>query len=66
MEELAVNPDECLYVGDGGCYELETAKKLGMTAIQATWYINERTPQMADVMFNIPRVLSPLDVINYL
>lgn len=66
MERFSAKPDECLYVGDGGCYELETAKKLGMTVIQAVWYINERTPQMTMTKVSIPQAKVPLDVINYL
>ncbi|MDE6698901.1 MAG: HAD family hydrolase [Lachnospiraceae bacterium] len=39
IEQLHVKPEECLYVGDGGSRELETARKLGMTAAQAVWYL---------------------------
>lgn len=35
---LSVKAEECLYVGDGASFELETAKSLGMTAVQAVWY----------------------------
>ena len=41
MEKLHVNAEECLYVGDGGSQELETAEMLGMKAIQAVWYFKE-------------------------
>ena len=39
MEALSVQPQECLYVGDGGSHELETAEEIGMKAVQATWYL---------------------------
>ena len=39
IEQLSVKPEECLYVGDGGSLELEAARKLGMTAAQAVWYL---------------------------
>ena len=39
--DLAVRPEECLYIGDGGCFELETALSLGMHPIQATWYLKD-------------------------
>ncbi len=39
MGELDVTPEECLYVGDGGSRELETAKALGMHPLQAGWYL---------------------------
>lgn len=40
MTELGVEPEECLYVGDGGSRELETARELGMHPIQAVWYFD--------------------------
>ena len=40
MAELGVNPAECLYVGDGGSRELETARSLGMHPVQAVWYFD--------------------------
>jgi putative hydrolase of the HAD superfamily len=33
---LAVDPDECLYVGDGGSQELSGAEAVGMTAVRLT------------------------------
>ena len=39
---LGVSPAECLYVGDGGSHELETASALGMQPVQAMWYLRER------------------------
>ena len=39
MERLGVSPQECLFIGDGGSQELEAARTLGMTAMQAVWYI---------------------------
>jgi len=38
MEELGIPAENCMYVGDGGSQELETAKELGMQAVQAMWY----------------------------
>ncbi len=38
LQQLGVSAENCLYVGDGGSRELETARQLGMQAIQATWY----------------------------
>jgi putative hydrolase of the HAD superfamily len=39
LVELAVAPEECLYVGDGGSMELETACSFGMKPLQAGWFI---------------------------
>lgn len=40
--ELGVQPQECLYVGDGGSRELTGATEVGMTAVRLT------TPDLAD------------------
>lgn len=39
LRELDMKPEDCLYVGDGGSMELETAKSLGMQPLQAGWYL---------------------------
>ena len=41
MEGLNVKAGECLYIGDGGSHELEAADIMGLTALQARWYIKE-------------------------
>lgn len=41
METLGLPAENCLYVGDGGSQELETARDLGMHAVQAAWYRRE-------------------------
>ena len=38
MDELRAEPQECLYVGDGGSKELYAARELGMKAVQAAWF----------------------------
>ena len=38
MDALGVEPEQCLYVGDGGSRELEAARSLGMHPVQAVWY----------------------------
>lgn len=66
MEELSVKADECLYVGDGGSYELEAAEQLGMATVQATWYFKEGMPQLFQRKLNFFQAESPLDILNYL
>ena len=39
LSELSVAPEDCLYVGDGGSLELETARSFGMQTLQAGWFI---------------------------
>ena len=41
LEKLGAPAEKCLYVGDGGSRELETARALGMQAVQAAWYRRE-------------------------
>ena len=62
-EALLVAPGECLYVGDGGSRELETAQVMGMHPIQATWYLKEGTNQPAKRRADFLHAESPMDVI---
>jgi len=39
MKRLDVLPEECIYIGDGGSFELEAASEVGMKPMQATWYL---------------------------
>ena len=63
MRELAAEPQECLYVGDGGSLELETARSLGMHPLQAVWYLKEGTKQPAKRKSEFPPAETPMDVI---
>ncbi len=63
---LGVKPYECLYVGDGGSEELETAQRLGMTAVQAVWYLTEGTMQPVGRKHEFEQVENPLEVFRYL
>ena len=66
MRDLAVKPEECLYIGDGGSEELETARALGMKAVQAAWYLQEGSTQPSKRLVNFLQVETPLEVLNYL
>lgn len=66
MRAFSVNPEECLYVGDGGCLELETASKLGMKTIQAAWYLKEGTLQPVQRKSGFIHAEKPLDVLCFL
>ena len=39
LSELSVASEDCLYVGDGGSFELETARAFGMQTLQAGWFV---------------------------
>lgn len=63
MADLGLEPEECLYVGDGGSLELETAKSVGMHPLQAAWYLKDGTRQPVKRKAEFAQVESPLDVI---
>ena len=64
IKDLAVMPEECLYVGDGGSFELEAALNFGMHPIQAVWYLKEGVNQPAKRKADFPHAESPCDVIS--
>ena len=66
VAELGVKPEECLYVGDGGSWELETAERLGMKAVQAVWYLKEGTNQPTRRKPYFLQAESPMDVLKLL
>ena len=66
MERLGTEAEECLYVGDGGSHELETARSLGMTALQAAWYLRENTLQPCSRKPDFPQLEHPMDVLKHL
>ncbi len=59
LEILACKPEECIYIGDGGSYELETAREIGMHAMQAVWYTCSRKKEFAQIE-------NPLEILNLL
>ena len=65
MDRLEVKPKECIYIGDGGSQELETARKLGMKTFQAMWYLNEREPDL-NRKKEFEQMEAPLDVLKYI
>lgn len=65
LKNLGISPAETLYIGDGGSRELEAAKDLGMTALQACWYLKENTTQPSKRNSGFPQLEKPLDVLHY-
>ena len=59
-------PQECLYVGDGGSFELEAAEKMGMKAVQATWYLRENFLQPSKRKPEFQQIERPLDLLKLL
>ncbi len=65
MESLSVSAEECLYVGDGGSNELEAARKLGMKALQAVWYLKDGTTQPSKRQYDFLQLETPLCVLDF-
>ena len=65
MKSFDVKPEECLYIGDGGSNELETANNLGMKALQAVWYLQEDNPYQYARKEGFVQLESPFDVIKF-
>ena len=65
MDKLNVAPDECIYVGDGGSRELETARELGMKPVQAVWYLKKDSLQPAGRMPEFAQAKTPIEVLKY-
>ena len=62
-ELLGIPPEQCLYVGDGGSRELETAEDLGMQAVQATWYRKDDfEAYQAPIFPSFPQIHDPLQI----
>lgn len=65
MKSLSVKPEECLYVGDGGSWELETAQKLGIKSVQAVWYLKDGTMQPVGRKKDFVQIENPIDILKY-
>lgn len=64
-ELLNVPAGNCLYVGDGGSRELETARALGMQAVQAAWYRKSGFEKyQAAIRPEFPQILEPMQLLE--
>ena len=64
VRKLGVKASECLYVGDGGSSELEAASALGMTALQAVWYLCGREDWPAKRKEEFEHALKPMEILD--
>ena len=64
MEKLGVEPEECIYVGDGGSYELETARSIGMHPVQAVWYLKDGVNQPSGRKKEFVQAELPMEIIE--
>ncbi len=62
---LAVDVEECIFVGDGGSDELAGARAAGMKAVQAKWY-TDRFPRKRDGIDGFPTADRPFDILRYM
>ena len=66
MEKLGIPAENCLYVGDGGSQELETARSLGMQAVQATWYRKADFERLqAALRPEFPQIGDPMELLSF-
>ncbi|MBR2936869.1 MAG: HAD-IA family hydrolase [Oscillospiraceae bacterium] len=66
LRRLGIAPENCLYVGDGGSFELETARSLGLQAVQATWYRQSAFEhKQAALRTNFPQLSDPMEVLDW-
>ena len=65
LKRLNLSADECLYVGDGGSFELEGAENVGMTAVQAVWYIKNIPFYKEQIKYKYFQANMPLEILNY-
>ena len=66
MDGLSVEANECLYVGDGGSLELETASELGMKALQAAWYFKDGVDQLSKRNSSFIQIETPMELLKYI
>ena len=67
LKKLGLPAENCLYVGDGGSRELETAESIGMRAVQATWYRQKAFEEkQAAICPDFLQVDDPMRLLNVL
>jgi putative hydrolase of the HAD superfamily len=59
LEQLGVNPEDALYIGDGGDDELAGAERAGLRTAQATWFVSRTEPTA------VPSLSRPQDVLQF-
>ena len=67
LKKLGIPAENCLYVGDGGSRELETANSIGMRVVQATWYRQEDFEEkQAAIRPGLLQIHDPMGLLNVL
>lgn len=61
LEQLGVDPANAMYVGDKLVDDVQAAADVGMTTVQALWFVADDTPAAAEPDF---MAFTPMDVLN--
>lgn len=61
LEELGVDPADAMFVGDSLRVDVQPAADLGMTTVQALWFVADDTPAAVEPDF---MAFTPMDVLN--
>lgn len=64
LERLGVEARDCLYCGDGGSRELETAESLNMKTVQACWYLHDDSGQPVSRKPEFIGAWDPMDIVK--
>jgi len=65
LEQLQLNPAQCLFVGDGGSNELAGAREVGLHAVQAKWYTNHH-PIPRESIEGFEAAQRPLELMRFI
>lgn len=66
LDALAVSPQDCLYIGDGGSNELQAASLLGMRAVMVRTSYRDNTYYLTESQWPGPRIPYLADTLKYL
>jgi FMN phosphatase YigB (HAD superfamily) len=61
LEQLGVEPSDAMFVGDSLAVDVQGAANLGMTTVQALWFVADDTPAAVEPDF---MAFTPMDVLN--
>jgi HAD superfamily hydrolase (TIGR01509 family) len=61
LRTIGVEPEAAMYVGDGLVNDVQGAAQVGMTTVQALWFVADQTPVGVEPDF---MAFTPMDVLN--
>jgi FMN phosphatase YigB (HAD superfamily) len=61
LRTIGVEPEAAMYVGDGLVNDVQGAARVGMTTVQALWFVADQTPVGVEPDF---MAFTPMDVLN--